>query len=214
MGTVITFAQQKGGSGKTTLLVHLAHSWLLAGKTVAVVDLDPQRSLTRWGEFGTIAGLDLVESKDYRAGADIRAAARDHDLVLVDCPGNASTLLEAALRASDLVIVPCQPTAMDVWASEAILKMARKENTRAVVVLNRVAPRGNAADDTRRVLRAGGAHVLDAQLGNRVAFASGFADGRTAFSLSLSSAAVSEIEILRAEIDATAAQKPRGVFGR
>ncbi len=44
MGHVITFAQQKGGAGKTTLLARLAASWSGAGRSVALMDLDPQHS--------------------------------------------------------------------------------------------------------------------------------------------------------------------------
>ena len=43
---VFTVAQQKGGVGKTTLVAHLAVAWTAAKKRVAVVDIDPQQSLT------------------------------------------------------------------------------------------------------------------------------------------------------------------------
>ena len=47
MAVVITVAQQKGGTGKTTLAANLAAA-LAPGRRVAVLDIDPQRSLTRW----------------------------------------------------------------------------------------------------------------------------------------------------------------------
>ena len=46
-GRIYTVAQQKGGAGKTTLAAHLAIAWSEAGLRVAVVDIDPQGSLTR-----------------------------------------------------------------------------------------------------------------------------------------------------------------------
>src|SRR5258708_29275197 len=49
-GLVITLAQQKGGSGKTTIAAHLAVAFLLARKSVAVLDIDPQGSLGEWFE--------------------------------------------------------------------------------------------------------------------------------------------------------------------
>ena len=61
MGHVITFAQQKGGAGKTTLLAHLAASWAEAGRQVAILDLDPQQSLTRWAALRADPGLVLVD---------------------------------------------------------------------------------------------------------------------------------------------------------
>ena len=46
---VITIAQQKGGAGKTTMAAHLAVAWASSGRNkVAIVDIDPQGSLTHW----------------------------------------------------------------------------------------------------------------------------------------------------------------------
>ena len=48
MGKVIAFSNQKGGSGKSTLSVNLAVLWSNSGYKVAVIDADPQKSLTYW----------------------------------------------------------------------------------------------------------------------------------------------------------------------
>ena len=47
MALVITIAQQKGGAGKTTLASNLASLWSMS-RRVALLDIDPQRSLSRW----------------------------------------------------------------------------------------------------------------------------------------------------------------------
>ncbi len=46
MGKIIAVAQHKGGTGKTTTCLNLGASLCDLGKTVLVVDLDPQASLT------------------------------------------------------------------------------------------------------------------------------------------------------------------------
>lgn len=46
MGNVIALANRKGGVGKTTSTVNLAQGFIQAGKSVLVVDMDPQASLT------------------------------------------------------------------------------------------------------------------------------------------------------------------------
>lgn len=201
MGRIITLAQQKGGSGKTTVLAHLAAAWAEAGGSVALIDLDPQRSLTRWAGLRADPSMTLIESKDYRAAADMRAAARRHDVVLVDCPGAASAMLDAAVRESDLVIAPCQPSAMDAWATESVVEAAAKQRTPLRVLLNRVPARGGGLEEAVAALGPARANLLETRLGNRVAYAQAMLTGRTAPEIARRSAASAEIDALRAEID-------------
>jgi chromosome partitioning protein len=201
MGQIITFAQQKGGAGKTTVLAHLAAAWAADGRRVALVDLDPQRSLTRWAGLRSDPALDLIESRDYRAGSDLRAAARSHDLVLVDCPGAASTLLDAALRESALVIAPCQPSALDAWATQSICEAAERQRTPVRILLNRLPPRTSSIEEVLAALGPRARLLLDCRLGNRVAFSQALLSGRTAPELSSRSLAADEIAAVRAEID-------------
>ena len=48
MGKVIAFSNQKGGSGKSTLSANIAVLWSNSGYKVAIIDADPQKSLTYW----------------------------------------------------------------------------------------------------------------------------------------------------------------------
>jgi chromosome partitioning protein len=201
MGRIITFAQQKGGAGKTTVLAHLAAAWAAEGRRVVLIDLDPQKSLTRWAKLRADPTLDLLESRDYRAASDMKSAARTHDLVLVDCPGAASNLLEAAIRASDLVIAPLQPSVMDVWATETVLAAAARERTPVRILINRLPARTGALDEVLAALGPARAALLATRLGNRVAFANSVITGRTAPELARRSPAAAEIEALRTEIE-------------
>lgn len=200
MGYAITFAQQKGGAGKTTLLAHLAHAFALKKQEVALLDLDPQASLTHWAGLADIDNLTLLETASYRIGGDIRSAKERFDYVLVDCPGSAASVLETAVRDSDLVITPCQPSQMDAWATKPILELCAAENTPLRVVLNRVPPRGGAADEIAGDFKTSGTKLLKSRIGNRVAFAKSFGAGTTALGLSGQSVAKLEIASLSKEI--------------
>lgn len=205
MGKIITFAQQKGGAGKTTVLAHLSAAWAKEGRKVALIDLDPQQSLTRWARLRADPRLDLIESRDYRAASDMRAAAKSHDYVLVDCPGAASTLLDAAVRESDLVVAPCQASVMDVWATAGVIETTAKQKTPLRILLNRIPPRNVALDDVIEALGDARRWLLETRLGNRVAFSQAVLTGRTAPELSHRSTAAAEIDALRREVDAVLA---------
>ena len=206
MGHVITFAQQKGGAGKTTVLAHLAAAWAEAGRTVALVDLDPQQSLTRWAKLRADPAIALVESKDYRAGSDIKAAKRQHDFVLVDCPGAALGLLENAIRESDLVVAPCQPSVMDVWALESVIATATRLKRPLRILLNRMPPRLGSLEEVLAALGGSRALLLASQIGNRNGFSKAMLGGRTAPELAPRAAAAAEIYGLRAELGALVAR--------
>jgi chromosome partitioning protein len=206
MGHAITFAQQKGGAGKSTVLAHLAAAWAEAGRTVAVMDLDPQQSLTRWAKLRADPAIEVIESKDYRAGGDIKTARRSHDLVLVDCPGAASNLLENAIRESDLVLAPCQPSVIDVWALESVVATADKLKRPIRILLNRVPPRLGSLEEVLGALGKNRALLLATQLGNRNGYSKAMLNGRTAPEIAPRSSAAAEIAGLRAELTALLAR--------
>ena len=56
---IITIANQKGGVGKTTTVINLGHGLAMVGKSVLVVDLDPQ------GQCATSLGMKPEEGAYY-----------------------------------------------------------------------------------------------------------------------------------------------------
>ena len=204
--TVITVAQQKGGAGKTTLAAHLAVAFTRAGKKVAVVDIDPQQSLTMWyrlreqqlGDAG--AGLLVNQVKGWRTRNEVDKLAASHDVVLIDSPPHAETEARVAVRAADLVVIPVQPSPMDVWATRPTLEMAAGEKVPVLLVLNRVPPRANLTEEMLAEMKAFGAQVAKSRVGNRVVFAAALAEGRAVNEVQPSSKAAKEIAALAKEI--------------
>ncbi|MBB5515921.1 chromosome partitioning protein [Rubricella aquisinus] len=199
MSHILTFAQQKGGAGKTTALVQVAQALAAEGKRVGLLDLDPQGSLVAWGNLRGAQDMTVVQSSDWKASSDMRSLKRDHDVVLVDCPGNADILLRATIRDSDLVIAPVQPSVMDVWALTPVMEMAQKEKTPLHAFLNRVPPRGGNVEELAAMIDA---PLLETRLGNRVVFSTAFMQGKTAAELQPRSKAAEEAADLAREIAA------------
>jgi chromosome partitioning protein len=204
--TIITIAQQKGGAGKTTLAAHLALAWASSGLRVAVIDIDPQASLSTWFQHrrerfkDAAPAIDVVAITGWRVTAEVERQARNRDVVLVDSPPHAATEARIAVRAANLVLVPVQPSPMDLWATKATLDLARSERVRALLVLNRVPPRANLTDAMLAAFLALNVPLAETQIGNRVGLAASLADGKGILEAAPGSKAAEEIDNLAREI--------------
>ncbi|HWI26382.1 MAG TPA: ParA family partition ATPase [Stellaceae bacterium] len=202
---IITIAQQKGGAGKTTLAAHLALAWA-ASSRVAVIDIDPQASLSSWfglrrERLGALTpGLEVAALGGWRVAKEVERRARTHDIVVIDTAPHAETEARIALRAASLVLVPVQPSPMDVWATRPTLELARQERVPVLLVLNRVPARANLTDAMANEIGALGVPIAAAQIGNRVALAAALAEGRGILEASPSSRAAAEIRALGQEV--------------
>ena len=70
---IIAMIQQKGGVGKSTISANLAGELVRFGRSVAVVDLDPQRSLAHWAKLGNGLLSELVEAVNITSPAAFQA---------------------------------------------------------------------------------------------------------------------------------------------
>ncbi|HXP29670.1 MAG TPA: ParA family partition ATPase [Stellaceae bacterium] len=209
-GIVITIAQQKGGAGKTTLAVHLALAWAAANRRVSVIDIDPQASLSTWfrlrrERLGPAAAIEAASVTGWRVAAEVERQAREHDIVIIDNPPHAETEARLAARVATLVLVPVQPSPVDLWATKPTLDLARAERVPVLIVLNRVPPRANLTEAILAELKALGAPVAAARIGNRVAFAAALAAGKGILEASPNSPAAAEITALAEEVMSVAA---------
>jgi chromosome partitioning protein len=203
---VITIAQQKGGAGKTTLVAQLGAALAAGGVKVALLDIDPQKSLTAWHArrkdrlAAAAAGIDLEESAGWKLSSALDRLKRSHAWVLVDSPPHAETEARQAVRAADLVLVPLQPSPLDLWATQPTLDLAAAEKRVARLVLNRLPPRGKLLDSIRAEVAKGSTAALDAALGNRSAFAHSMGAGLGVTEYEPRGQAADELRALAAEI--------------
>ncbi|HEY5598020.1 MAG TPA: ParA family partition ATPase [Kiloniellales bacterium] len=203
---IICVAQQKGGAGKTTLCAHLAVALAAGRRSVAVLDIDPQQSLTTWyrqreelfGDDG--AGLAAESLDDLRTSGQVKKLAKGRDILIIDCPPHAGNEARIAMRNADLVVVPVQPSPMDVWATRPTLELAAREGVPVLMVLNRVPARANLTDEMLAAAKAYGVKIARTRVGNRVLFAGALNEGLTAGEMAPSGRAANEIERLAREV--------------
>ena len=204
MAVVITVAQQKGGTGKTTLAANLA-AGLAPTVRVALLDIDPQRSLTRWHAIRTArdaapATITFSDVSGWRLSAELDRLQRSHDVVLIDSPPQIDTDARLAVRGASLVLIPVQPSPPDVWAAEGTLGLATAERRAARLVLNRVPSASRLGETVKAELTARKLPLLNTAIGNRTGFATAFAAGLGVTEAAPRSSAASELRALLDEI--------------
>ncbi|PKP74114.1 MAG: cobyrinic acid a,c-diamide synthase [Alphaproteobacteria bacterium HGW-Alphaproteobacteria-6] len=180
-GKVIAVVQQKGGSGKTTIAVNLAVTFAGRGLSVALLDTDPQGSLGRWfmarRERLGAAGVEFSTSSAWGVSYECEKLRKTADIVIIDTPPKVDADLRPALREADLVLVPVASSHVDLWATEGVLDLARRERKRVTVVLNRARAGTRLGEEVAAAALAMEAGLAEAQLSNRVAFAETLGQG-------------------------------------
>lgn len=180
MGKVITVAQQKGGSGKTTVAANLAVAFARAGLSVALLDTDPQGSLGRWfmarRERGA-AGMEFSTASAWGVSYECEKLKKLVDVVIVDTPPKVDADLRPALREADLVLVPVASSHVDLWATEGVIDLARREHKSVALVLNRARTGTRLAAEVAAAAAALEGTVLTTVLSFRVAYAETLGQG-------------------------------------
>ena len=204
MAVVIAVAQQKGGAGKSTLVANLAAAFA-ASRRVAVLDIDPQRSLARWhalrAERPAAAPVALSDVSGWRLAAELDRLRRTHDILLVDSPPQIDTDARLAIRGADLVLVPVQPSPPDIWAAEGTMALAAAEKRSTRLVLNRAPAAGRLRAAVEADIAKRGWPLLAAALGSRIGFAGAFAQGLGVTETAPRSVAARELRALLTEIE-------------
>ena len=204
MAVVITAAQQKGGTGKSTLAANLAAA-LAPSRRVALLDIDPQKSLGRWYALRQkrrtqAAPLTFSDISGWRLPAELDRLRREHDVVLIDSPPQLDTDARLSVRAADLVLVPIQPSMPDVWAAEGTLKLAADERRSAHLMFNRAPPTSKLREAIAADLADRRLPLLHSALGNRAGFAHAFAAGLGVTEAAPRSTAAAELRALLTEL--------------
>ena len=136
----VLVTNSKGGVGKTTLTASLALTALNTGHQVALIDLDRQKSLSRFAELANIP---------YQSGMQVGprkfARKKDAGLLLIDTKATLrGRELEDAVAHADAIIVPCSTSHVDIDATSRFLKRLRrikdlkKGRAQLIPVLNRM----------------------------------------------------------------------------
>lgn len=181
---VLVVANLKGGSGKTTTAAFLAHALHHHGRSVALVDADPQGSALRWSGLADwpIPAVGLATTTLHRQLWRTLDAAR-FDTVVIDTPpmDERDGIVASALRVATDVVVPLAPTVMEldrigpVWKAVEDAAGHRDDDPAVRVLLTRTVARARSTDDARALLEGQGRTVLRSTIPRWEFYAQAFA---------------------------------------
>jgi chromosome partitioning protein len=204
---IVAFLNQKGGVGKSTLSIHVATALALRGKTVLLVDADPQHSALDWqASRQTDPLLPVIGLPTKTLHKEVAMHAKNYDHIIIDGPPRVNELARAAILASDIVLIPVNPSPYDVWAAAEIVQLigeaaVYKEKLIAAFVVNRKIVGTAIGRDVTGALADYALPVLASSVGQRVAFAESAATGSTVLETDPKSAAAQEINALTDELE-------------
>ena len=125
----IVFASPKGGVGKSTSAVLLATELACDGISVAIIDADPNKPVSRWaklpGKPDNLRVIDTVTERNIIRIIDEEATKSA--FVIVDLEGTASRTVTYAMSRADLVIIPTQGSTLDAVEAVAALQEVRQQ---------------------------------------------------------------------------------------
>jgi chromosome partitioning protein len=138
----VVIANQKGGAGKTTLTRNLA---VAAGDKVALIDRDPQGSLTSWWnrrQAETPVLVTVQGSLPSTLQALDEAGLR---LAFVDTPPSVNPGLAEIFAVADFILIPVRPTPDDLDAVGPVLELVERSGKPFGFVLTQVKARTRLA---------------------------------------------------------------------
>lgn len=173
MTAVASFASTKGGVGKTSLVMALASDLRLRGRSVLLLDCDPNRHLAEWvhrrGDDG-VTSMDEITEANVRQ--TVQAHAPNYDFTLIDLAGFGNLTMLYAFSVSDVVLIPTQQSFMDIKetvrtfkvVSDSVGVLRHTPSCGVVIVRTQAAIQSRVDRHARGLLSEHGVPVLGTEL--------------------------------------------------
>lgn len=188
---VLPVINLKGGTSKTTTAVFIAHVLHMLGRSVLLVDADPQGSAMSWNDSAPepfpFNMVTLATPNLHRQLLDV--AGTQYDAIVIDTPPleQKSGIVLSALRVATMALAPVAPTPIeyerlaDVHRTviDAADIRADGQPVPLAVLLTRTVPNALSTDGYRQQIMQDGLWCLKTAVGRLERFSQAYGDNIT-----------------------------------
>jgi chromosome partitioning protein len=167
---VVPWTNRKGGVGKSTAVSNVGVELSKRGLRVALVDTDPQASLTLWHR-GRDAAWPFVRSMPSRdLQGWLSKTRKEFDALLVDTPGHDTRTLAEVAVIADLTMIVSQPTVLANAEAVEVRKAFVNAGLPYAIMLSHAPAKMNTRLEAWLKKHAELGEIVDGCLGYRVDF--------------------------------------------
>jgi chromosome partitioning protein len=199
---ITVIANLKGGTGKSTVTFNLA-VWIGSrNRRTAVIDLDPQRTLTDVAAVRMEEGIEPAIRVEAGSFSDV-TFPEDAEEIIIDVGTADLDSFKQAIMIADRILIPVTPSQADVWSTQRFIRFLHKNThgnpPESITFLNRVS--NSKADQAPEQAAAAlsalpVARFIPQRLSARTVFRDSFSESLAVFELQPQSIASREFRAL------------------
>lgn len=199
---ITVIANLKGGTGKSTVAFNLA-VWLRSlDRRIAVIDLDPQRTLSDVAALRTEEAIEPALWVEAGPFSEV-SFPENAEEIIIDVGTADLESFKQAIMIADRILIPVTPSQADIWSTQRFISFLNKNThgnpPESLTFLNRVdtGRASQAAEEAAMALNTlPGIRLIPQRLPDRAVFRDSFSESLAVFELEPRSAASRDFRAL------------------